>query len=163
MVQRLLADRFRLVFHRDRQVLSAYRITLARNGQKLTNLSSNQNGFPVVGFRSRRGAMTVRNATISDFAGFLQRYVLDRPVVDETGIAQRYDFTLDWNPNDPQSLDKSLETGGQFDDQSVAPTNYSDLPDLLTAMRQQLGLALESVRIPIDVIVTDHVEKPSGN
>ncbi len=163
MVQKLLADRFKLVFHRDKKTLSVYRIVVTTSGHKLTNLSSNQNGIPVVGFRGRRGAMTVRNATISDFAGFLQRYVLDRPVVDQTGIAQRYDFTLDWNPNDPQSMDNSTEIFGPVDVQGTAPKNFDDLPDLFTAMRQQLGLTLESVRAPIDVVMIDQVEKPSPN
>ena len=92
--------------------------------------------------------MTVKSATIADFAGFLQRYYgMDRPVIDRTGLSGRYDFTLKWTPDDRP------KTGGVTD----------EFPDFFTAIPQQLGLKLETVTQPIDVLVIDHVEKPTEN
>src|SRR5262245_12979574 len=82
MVQKLLADRFRLAFHRDKKELSVFTIAVARTGTRLAR-SSDQNGTPGAGFNGP-GRMIVKSATISDFAGFMQRYVMDRPVIDQT-------------------------------------------------------------------------------
>jgi uncharacterized protein (TIGR03435 family) len=97
--------------------------------------------------------MTVKNATIADFAGFLQRYIMDRPVVDRSGISGRYDFTLDWTPDEFQLSSRA----GQ------SPALAADAPDLYTAIQQQLGLKLQSAKLPIDVLVIDSVAKPADN
>jgi uncharacterized protein (TIGR03435 family) len=152
MVQTLLAERFSLQFHRERKELSVFRIAVVKNGPKLKN-SVDPNGSPRVGFGG--GAMTVMSATISDFGEFLQRYgVLDRPVVDRTGLSGVYDFKLNWTPD-------SLQTAGQGSDSQQ--TDRPDLPDLFTAIQQQLGLKLESVKEAVEVLVIDSVQKPSEN
>jgi uncharacterized protein (TIGR03435 family) len=79
--------------------------------------------------------------------------VLDRPVVDRTGIAGRYDFTLNWTPDDSQfrSLGATIPH----------PTGSMNAPPpLSTALQEQIGLKLESIRAPIETLVIDHVEKP---
>jgi len=151
MVQKLLADRFRLAFHRDKKELSVFAIVVAKTGTKL-NRSSDQNGTPGAGFNGP-GRMIVKSATISDFAGFMQRYVMDRPVVDQTHITGKFDFTLNWTPNE-----------SQFEGRAFDPTTQtSDVPELFTAIQDQLGLKLESAKVPVEVLVMDHVEKPSDN
>jgi uncharacterized protein (TIGR03435 family) len=75
----------------------------------------------------------------------MQVGVLDRPVVDQTGLTAKYDFSLKWTPDAAQS------------DNADAP------PDLFTAFQQQLGLKLETIKTPVDVLVIDRVEKPSAN
>lgn len=151
MAQKLLADRFRLTFHRDKKELSAFTIAVGNAGIKIAQ-SSDPDGTPGVGFKGP-GAMTVKSATISDFAGFMQRYVLDRPVVDQTHIAGKYDFSLNWTPNEFQFEGRAFEPAKQT----------GDAADLFTAIQEQLGLKLESAKVPVEVLVIDRVEKPSDN
>jgi uncharacterized protein (TIGR03435 family) len=158
IAQKLLEDRFALKFHRDKKELSAYALSVGKSGLKLTESKNNPNALPGFGM-GRPGNLTVRNATLEEFAGFLQNFpVLEQPVVDQTGLKARYDFALNWTPDGSQF-------GGRFGaggpppaaDEKEAP------PDLFTAIQQQLGLKLESVKTPVEVIVFDKVEKPSEN
>jgi uncharacterized protein (TIGR03435 family) len=89
MVQKLLAERFRLKYHRGTKELSVYEIVVGKTGHKLATRAGDPGYSPAYGFSSF-GTMTVTNAKISDFAGWTQRYVLDRPVVDRTGNPGRY-------------------------------------------------------------------------
>jgi uncharacterized protein (TIGR03435 family) len=157
MLQKLLADRFKLTFHKEKKELSAYSIAVGKNGAKLSKSEGDPNGLPGLGFRGKLGALFARNATISDFAGLMQTVVLDRPVVDQTGLAGRFDFTLDWTPEPSQFGGRGGQTPQPGADDPAAP------PDLFTAIVAQLGLKLESAKLPVDVLVVDHVEKPSGN
>jgi uncharacterized protein (TIGR03435 family) len=98
--------------------------------------------------------MTVRNATLSEFASLMQRYVrLDRPIVDRTGIVGKYDYELNWTPD-----------FSQFDGNPPGPArNDENAPSLYTAIQEQLGLKLEAAKEPTDVLVIDRVERPSEN
>ncbi len=94
MVQKLLADRFALTFHRDKKELPVYAIEVAKTGAKMTKNDSNTNGLPGFGGGGPRG-LNVRNATMTEFAHMLQANIVERPVVDQTGLgAARYDFIL---------------------------------------------------------------------
>ncbi len=158
MVQKLLADRFQLKFHRETRVLSVYAITVAKGGPKMAKDTGPANGPPGFGFRAL-GDLIVRNLTMKDFATWMQASVLDRPVVDQTGLTDRYDFTLKWTPDDSQFT--------QFRGTGVVVPPTSDAadapPNLYTAIQQQLGLKIEATKAPDEVIVIDHVEKPSPN
>jgi uncharacterized protein (TIGR03435 family) len=155
MLQKLLADRFQLAFHREKKELSIYAIVLGKNGPKLTKSTGDPNGLPGVRFRGL-GKFVGRNTNIADFAGLMQTMVLDRPVVDQTGLPDRYDFTLNWTPDETQF-------GGRAG-QQPAPSDKADAaPDLYTAIQQQLGLKIEPTKAPVEVLVIDHVEKPSEN
>jgi len=159
MVKKLLADRFKLAFHHDKKELTVYAITVARGGPKLTKSEGNPNGPPALFFRGL-GVLPARNANMEEFAGVMQGAVLDRPVVDQTGLTGKFDFTLQWTPDETQFA--ALRGGGPPPPQP--PSDTADArPDLFTAMQQQLGLKLESTRAPADVLVIDHVEKPSEN
>ncbi len=103
MVDKLLADRFGLKYHHDKKELSVYALTVAKTGQKLTPSTGDPNGLPGLFFRGL-GVLPARNATMNDFAGVMQSAVLDRPVVDQTGIKGRYDFELKWTPDETQFL-----------------------------------------------------------
>jgi uncharacterized protein (TIGR03435 family) len=151
--QKLLAERFGLVFHREKRELSAYVITVDKAGVKMTK--SANSGVPLPGFGGRGpGAIGVRNATMAEFADFLQSRVLERPVVDQSGLTDRYDFTLEWKP-DPSQLGPNAP--------AQLPQNIEDRPDLMTAIRTQLGLKIESGKAPVDVMVIDKVSKPTEN
>ena len=87
---------------------------------------------------------------VADVAAFLQRFVMERPVVDQTGLTGRYDITLTWTPDE-----LSASEGASHPDTSNA------LPGLYTAFEEQLGLKLLAVRARTDVLVVDHVELPT--
>jgi uncharacterized protein (TIGR03435 family) len=155
MVAKLLAERFKLTFHHDKKELSVYAITVAKGGPKLTANTNNPDGLPG-NFFGGLGDMVNVNSTIGNFAGTMQAAVLDRPVVDQTGITGRYDFTLKWTPDESQFI----VLGGY----KAPATEKADAPpNLFTAIQEQLGLKLDAVKAPVDVLVIDHVEKPSDN
>lgn len=155
MIQKSLADRFKLSFQHDKRELSVYLLTVGKNGPKLTK---NEGGgtLPGLFFRPTPGGIMLPgvNATMADFVGVMQSAVLDRPVVDQTGLSGRYDFQLSWAPDE-----------SQFSAIHMPPSAQSDnpLPSLFTAIQEQLGLKLEATKAPADVMVIDHVEKPSEN
>jgi uncharacterized protein (TIGR03435 family) len=155
MMQKLLADRFQLAFHREKKDLSVYAITAGKTGPKLTKSEGDPNGLPGLGFRGL-GQLFANNANMKDFADLLQGMVLDRPVVDQTGLAGRWDFTLNWTPDEFQFAGLGVKV--------PPPSEKPDAPpDLFTAVQQQLGLKLEGAKAPVEILVIDKVEKPSAN
>ena len=154
MVQKLLAERFGLAFHREKREMPAYVLTVGKGTPKLTK---NENGGLLPGFGGRGpGSIGVQNSTMAEFAGFLQARVLDRPVVDQTGITGKFDFTLAWRPDVAQ-----LGPPGAAPTQ--LPPDVEARPDLFTAIQEQIGLKLESSRAPVEAYVIDKVQKPSEN
>jgi uncharacterized protein (TIGR03435 family) len=85
MLQKLLADRCKLTFHKDKKELIVYAIVPGKTGPKLTKSEGDPNGLPLLGLRGL-GAVIARNANMADFAQLMQSTVLDRPVVDQTGL-----------------------------------------------------------------------------
>jgi uncharacterized protein (TIGR03435 family) len=155
MIQKLLADRFKLTFHNDKKELSVYVLSVSKTGAKMTKNDSAPNGLPGLFFQGL-GELNVHNALMSDFTGLLQRAVLDRPVVDQTGLTGRFDFKLNWTPDDSQP--------GDIGAKIPLPADSADTPpNLYTAIQEQIGLKLEATKAPADVMVIDHVEKPSAN
>jgi uncharacterized protein (TIGR03435 family) len=155
MLQKLLADRFQLKFHSDKRELSAYVLTSGKTEPKMTKDDTDPNGLPGLFFR-QLGDLNVHNATMADFAHLMQSAVLDRPVVDETELAGKWDFELKWTPDDSQF--------GPMGMRPPPPSDAADAPPpLFTAIQEQLGLKLESEKAQVDVMVIDHVEKPSPN
>ena len=156
MIRKLIVDRFQMKFHNDKKEMSAYVLTIAKNGQKLTPTQI-KGPLPGIGMRPGTGGVTLNmvNANIGDFTGFLQILVLDRPVVDRTGIQGRFDYQCTFAPDDSQ-----FNGHPQFQ----APANATDAaPGLFDAIQQQLGLKLDAEKTAVDVIAIDHVEKPSQN
>ncbi len=152
MIQKLLAERFGLVFRREKRELSAYVVTVDKAGPKLTKST---NPVPLYGIGGRGpGAIGVRNATIAEFAEWLQSRALERPVVDQSGLTDRFDFTLEWKPDQSQLGPNPP---------AQLPANVEDRPDLITAIRVQLGLKIESGKAPVEVLVIDKVTKPTEN
>ena len=152
MMQKLLADRFKLVFHRDKQELSVYALVVGRDGAKLTKSGGDPNGLPGLIFRGL-GVLPALNASMADFASVMQAAVLDRPVVDQTGLAGKYDFTLTWTPDDSQFRGMGIRV--------PPPPDNATAPSLFTAIQEQLGLRLESTKAPAEVLVIDRVAKPT--
>jgi uncharacterized protein (TIGR03435 family) len=158
MVQKLLTDRFKLTFRRDKQDLSVYVISLAGGGLKIKETTAAENDPPAFFFRAL-GDLTVRNMTMTGFATWMQNGVMDKPVVDQTGLKGRYDFNLKWTPDESQFA--QFRTVG-----SVVPPPTDDPnapPALYTAIQEQVGLKMGPAKAPDDVIVIDHAEKPTAN
>jgi uncharacterized protein (TIGR03435 family) len=149
MMAKLLADRFQLRFRLEKRELPVYAIVVDRNGQKLEPSGDDPNALPSLGFRSR-GQLVARNAKLADLAWELQSAVLDRTVVDQTGLASRFNFTLAWTPDEFQSPAVA----------GAANTAEQNLPNFFTAIRQQLGLRLEATKELVDVMVVDHADVP---
>jgi uncharacterized protein (TIGR03435 family) len=151
MMQKLLANRFNLKVHNEQRELSVYALTVGKSGPKMTRSLGNPDGPPDDEF-SRSAWMKETNTTMTEFTKALQ-YVLDRPVVDHTGLTGRWDFRVQWTPDESQF-------GGMVPPSSGNP---SVAPGLFTAIQEQVGLKLELVKALAEVLVVDHVEKPSAN
>jgi uncharacterized protein (TIGR03435 family) len=89
---------------------------------------------------------------MGEFTSMMQRAILDRPVVDRTGLTGKYDFDLEWAPDETQ-------LNG---DVTGAPAESPAAP-LFSAIQQQLGLRLEATRGPVDAFVVDKAERPTEN
>lgn len=155
LIQSALTDRFKLTFHHDKKELSVYALEIAKGGPKLTETISQPSGPRNFLFRNL-GNLTVSNSTMQDFCNGMQGAVMDKPVVDHTGLTDRYDFNLKWTPDESQ-----FEAMGGFKPPATEDPNPP--PALSTAMQEQLGLKFEATKAPADVFVIDHVEKPSAN
>jgi uncharacterized protein (TIGR03435 family) len=161
MIRKLLADRFKLTFHHDKRELSAFVLTVGKSGPKLTPTELS-GPLPGMGFVPGKGGLmlVVRNGTMTDFTGLLQTLVLDRPVVDQTGITGRFDFSFTFTPDDSEfnghPPPMPMPMPKQADEADAAPGFFE-------AIQQQVGLKLDAKKAPVNVLVVDHVEKPSAN
>jgi uncharacterized protein (TIGR03435 family) len=150
-----MKDRFGLSIHTEKRELSVYAIRIGKNGPTGIKMVKNTTNGARVG---SQGRTVFSGVTMAGFAGQLQLRVLDRPVIDQTGLTDRYDFTLNWRPDEFQFPRASA------DQRAYAVTNGADgLPDLFTAFQEQLGLKLEGTKALADVLVIDKVLKPSEN
>jgi bla regulator protein blaR1 len=147
MIKALLADRFQLKFHMETKQLPIYELVIGKRGAKLTEDKSDS---PEVGMRNLRGDLRGAKASMPMLADSLTR-VLQRKVVDQTGLKGAYSFTLKFLPDQVRSRP----------DDSGAPDN--DDASIFTALQEQLGLTVKASKGPVEVLVIDHAEKPSGN
>jgi uncharacterized protein (TIGR03435 family) len=157
MVKKLMADRFGLKFHADKREMAAYVLTMTPGGNKMT---ANTSGGALPGlFFTKLGTLRVNNATMSDFSNLMQSSVFDRPVVNHTALDGRWDFILKWTPDETQfpGAPAAMKVAPPQTDAADAP------PTVYKAMQEQLGLKLESTKAQVDVMVVDHVEKPTDN
>jgi uncharacterized protein (TIGR03435 family) len=144
MLQNLLADRFKLKAHRESREMPVYALVVGKSGSKLRESAPGATGG--VGMTGV-GRITSRAAPLQGLADHLSNAALqiDRPVIDQTGLKGRYDFTLEWTPDN-------------------LPPGDSTAPSLFTAVQEQLGLKLESRKAPVEIVVVDSAEKtPTEN
>jgi bla regulator protein blaR1 len=158
MVQKLLADRFQLRFHTEKKELPVYAMVVAKGGPKITVSAGDPNDFPGIGFGREPGVLSLvgRNTGLNGVANGLQSNILDKPVVDQTGLTGRYDFTLRWTPDPTQWANFGVPA-------TANPNDLDAPPDIFTAFEQQLGLKLQTTRAVVDVMVIDRIERPSPN
>ena len=140
MVRALLAERFNLAAHTETRELPVYALVVVRGGAKVKVSQTNGTNIGL-----GREHLSDQGCTMAVLADQLARAV-GRVVVDKTGMAGRFDFALQWTP----------------DDSTVARSD-SSAPSIFTAVEEQLGLKLEPWKAPVPVLVVDHVEMPSAN
>jgi len=163
MFQSILADRFKLAVHHETRELPVYVLSIAKGGPKFKPSAPDDPAATTPrrkGMMMNRGKLTATDAQFSMLVTMLSRE-LGRTIVDKTGLSDTYDFTLEWTPDEgaggPQPA--GAATGPEA---AGAPPTIPG-PSIFTAVQEQLGLKLESTKAPLDVIVIDHIEKPSEN
>jgi uncharacterized protein (TIGR03435 family) len=162
MFQNMLADRFKLQFHRETRTLPVWVVTMDKNGSKMkVNPGPEQFEVPIklsdAGTASTSLTFTGTHTNMEYLCWWLGLVInrfqqVDRPVVDRTGLRGFYDFRLTFVP------DPSGRTGS-----SGEPLASFEGSNLAVALREQLGLKLENTKSPAQVFIIDHVEKPSAN
>ncbi len=160
MLQDLLAERFKLKFHKESKELPMYALTVdqgsAKSGTKLQPHQADSAGDPWIdqAFDQLKSKWHATSTPMDYFAWRLS-LLLDRPVVDLTKLKGGYDFDLSFTRELPPGLQEGALLNGVPADTS-GPTIYE-------ALRQQLGLKLEKQKGPVEIMVIDHAEKPEGN
>jgi uncharacterized protein (TIGR03435 family) len=176
MLQALLEERFRLSLHREIRQLAVYKLTVARGGAKVQ--AADEGGCtpyltdapppamkpgeprPVFcGFQNTKAeglnrSLDGKRVTMAELAKTLSRTytaMLGRNVIDETGLTGAFDIHLTW----------AVDADGQGPADNPSPDPAG--PSIFTALQEQLGLKLEATKGPVEVLVIDYIEKPSGN
>ena len=149
MVQALLAERFALKLHRVSKERSSYALVVSKGGARLREAGADLPGpaagqaQPKHGLRMKgRGEIDAHGASLDRLAEVLSP-LLDKIVLNQTGLKGKYDFTLKWSPDD------GAENSGA--------------PSIFTALPEQLGLRLETQKTELEMVVLDSVGKPSEN
>ncbi len=158
MLRTLLLDRFKLAVHRETKALPGCALVVAKTGAKLRESAIEEGSDEKPLFTGRRGDLTAERVTITQLAETLSR-TLSSPVLDMTGIKGVFELHLRWTPDENPLMKKPAESG-----EALAPTEGADAPTIFTALQEQLGLKLEVRKIPVEILVIDHVERaPSEN
>ncbi len=144
MIRKLLADRYKLTFHHEKRELPAFVLTMEKTGQKLI-VSDSTDTRPNVGFGGMPNGvkMNVTNATVAELASVLQMMVLDRPVVDQTGVTGKYDLSVTFMPDASQFNGRPPRTAASLAD------GVESAPDLYEAIEKQLGMKLTQEKAPV--------------
>ncbi len=142
--QALLAERFGLAVHKEMKEQPIYVLTVAKNGPKLTLIESPG---------ARRG-ITSNRGRIQGYATTMEMLALNlastvgKPVIDKTGLNGRYDWVLQFAPDEVAAGSQNAENPG---------------PTLFTALQEQVGLKLDATKGPVENVVIDHIDRPSPN
>jgi uncharacterized protein (TIGR03435 family) len=173
MLRQLLADRFRLVTHNETRELPIYALVLARSDQRLgPQLHSSTTDCaapaatrrgdppqapgerPSCGVRGGPGQFLAGGVSMAQLASYFLSGLVQRPVIDRTGLTGTFDIALTWTPNE-------MPQGTPLSGAPPLPPIDPNGPSIFTAVQEQLGLKLESTKGPVDLLVIDHVEHPS--
>lgn len=138
LLEKMLAERFGMTYHRETREIQGYAMVPAKGGLKLTPAKPGSSK----GGGGRSGAIDMPNTTMKSFAGMLTAFI-KRPVADKTGATGEYEVKL------------SYARDGDAD---------STLPSIFTALQEEMGIKLESAKVPVEMVVIDHLEKtPTEN
>ncbi|MDP9049754.1 MAG: TIGR03435 family protein [Acidobacteriota bacterium] len=145
IIRQLLVERFGLQFHKEKRELPSYALRILKEQPKLT-LAADPAAQPGEWTQGHDWVRTenYRSCSMGDFL-IIKQLLLDRPLVDQTGLVEKYDFKLTYSYGDAPSTDAD------------AP------PSMFTAIKEQLALKFEPVKASVDVIVVDHIGRPTPN
>ena len=153
MLRALLVERFGLKFHRENREFSIYELRVAPGGARLTSAAKPDDPPQLIGaVYPGKIEVPAKSVTMDDFVAMLQRATLDRPTLNKTGLTGKYDFTLDWAPDETQY-------GGEVQKAS----DDAPLPPLFTAIQEQLGLKLTATRGLVSALVVDGAARPAND
>jgi uncharacterized protein (TIGR03435 family) len=156
MLQTLLAERFQLKFHRETKEQPVYDLVVGNNPAKLKPSAP---GVESKTASTGRLRMAYTNVSISELVLRIGPY-FDRPLFDKTGLQGGYDFTLEYMPTFPGNVNMSPEEAAAFAKVYAADEAPPPLP---VAIQQQLGLKVVPAKEQVEVLVIDHVERPTAN
>jgi uncharacterized protein (TIGR03435 family) len=151
LLQALLADRFALRVHHETITTAGYRLVVDKGGSKLRNSATERHGFQVVSLQEIRGP-----GDTGDLARALKA-VLGAPVEDGTGFAGNYEIELKWDSDSAPAMPSATVGAGPGAAASEPATS------IFTALKQQMGLRLETTKAPVDRVVIDSVARPTDN
>jgi bla regulator protein BlaR1 len=152
MLRALLEDRFKLTLHREKKELPGYALVIGKSGLKIHEAQHESESW----IRFGRGSLTARAVSMSRLADTLASR-LGRPVVDSTGIKGVFDLELKW------TRDESEPKGPKESMEPLPADEGAGGPTIFTALQEQLGLKLEARKAPVEILIIDHIEKPSEN
>jgi uncharacterized protein (TIGR03435 family) len=172
MMQAILEDRFKLKIHRETRQGPVYELVLGKGSPKLKPFEDGSCIPPSLGHSlptlasdqhycrnmvSPRGLVDFEGGTLSMCAGLLN-LLLDRPVIDKTGLTGYFKIRLVFSPDDTAPPRLATPNPGAPNE-----ARAGDAPDIFQAIQEQLGLKLVAAKGPVDVLVIDHIERPSEN
>jgi uncharacterized protein (TIGR03435 family) len=159
MLQHLLEERFHMTIRREPRQESVWNMVVAKDGHKMTAHDPDDKDYPPIGGQAAKTSdggicpgFVGKNVRMDYLAFFLSRG-MDRMIIDKTGLTGRWDINLQYLP---EALRQAAEAGN-------TPAVSAECVDLAAALPRQLGLRLEAAKGPVDFLVVDHLEKPSGN
>ena len=147
MLRSLLAERLMLSVHRDIKDIPVFELTVAKGGSKLTETAPDDHPQVLFSMTGPMMVLTGVKAPLKLLTPWLTSILSNtsRPVLDHTELAGTYDFKMTWLPDD---VPAGLEMEG---------------PSIYSAIQEQLGLRLDAKMAPFDVLMIDHIERPSPN
>lgn len=140
MMQNLLADRFKLTVHRESKMQTHYELVIGKEGSKLQQAKPDD----TAAFQQGDAGLSFQKTPVVTLVNYIAN-VLDAPVDDKTGLKGFYNYELEW----PR--------------EQAAPNQPLDRLDYLMQAIARLGLKLESSKLPTEVLIVDHAERPSAN
>jgi uncharacterized protein (TIGR03435 family) len=148
MLQLLLADRFKLKFHREMREMPVYELVVGKNGPKFKESAPDASPIAHFGARGNDQVIAMPKATMGDVVSAIEGSSLGRPVLDKTGLTGTYDIKLTYTPDVKSNRDSEPD--------------LSDI-GIFTAVQEQLGLKLEAQHATVEILIVDYAEKPSEN
>jgi uncharacterized protein (TIGR03435 family) len=159
MLQSLLAERFKLTYHRDKKELPAYVLVVGKAGSKMKVSEAPAAGGTSMRMQPGKATMNATGVSMTQLVDMLANQV-ERPIVDGTELTGKYDFTLEFAPEMRNVPGMPMMAGGG----PGGPPEGESAPSLFTAVQEQLGLRLEPKKAMLDLIVVDRLEKtPTEN
>lgn len=153
MLHSLLADRFKLKVHHEIKVVPVYELIVAKGGSKMKESQAAETNT------NSTGRLTAKGMSMADLALLLTMNV-NRFVIDRTGLPGKYDFDLHWMPegtSDTPEENRRISVEKNYGLEKISG------PSIFTALREQLGLKLNPAKGPVEILVIDHIERPTPN